>query len=229
MISIVVLLIALLLPALSKSRDHSRSLACGSNLHQLGLALASYVLEEGAYPGHHTGSTIVWPPRLRKFTGGLTSAFWCPESNDAFLWTKRYGSGLPAQWGYDDDEYRVYSWSGFSYGYNDWGGKEFTDPHLGLGAWVGHDIYGELRESGVRMPSEMIALADSKGDFEWDTAIDPNTYEDGEWPGARHMGGTQVAFTDGHVQWFDRATLIEPSTIARRRWNNDFEAHEEHW
>ena len=47
-ISIIALLIAILLPALTKAREEARTIACGSNLRQLGIALQAYV---GDYDG----------------------------------------------------------------------------------------------------------------------------------------------------------------------------------
>ena len=41
-ISIIALLIALILPAVKRARDHARRVACGSNLRQIGVALATY-------------------------------------------------------------------------------------------------------------------------------------------------------------------------------------------
>src|SRR5437762_6607005 len=48
-IGIIALLIAILLPALSKAREQSRTVKCLSNLRQLGLAEANYTSETKGY------------------------------------------------------------------------------------------------------------------------------------------------------------------------------------
>jgi len=59
-ISVVVLLIALLLPALHKSRNQTRMLMCQANLKQWGTVLALYVDEnEGRLPVM-SGGTVLW-------------------------------------------------------------------------------------------------------------------------------------------------------------------------
>ena len=49
-IAIIAVLVGLLLPALSRAREHAYTTACKSNLRQLGIALANYTSEFGAYP-----------------------------------------------------------------------------------------------------------------------------------------------------------------------------------
>ena len=48
-ISIIALLIALLLPAIKRARDVARTIACGSNIRQVGLALRSYAADHEDY------------------------------------------------------------------------------------------------------------------------------------------------------------------------------------
>jgi prepilin-type N-terminal cleavage/methylation domain-containing protein len=56
-ISIIAILIALLLPALGRSREAARTLSCASNMRQLGIATAGYVTENSfRYPRPFLGS-----------------------------------------------------------------------------------------------------------------------------------------------------------------------------
>jgi len=48
-IAIIAILAAMLLPALSKARDKARSISCASNMKQLGLASAMYIMENDEY------------------------------------------------------------------------------------------------------------------------------------------------------------------------------------
>jgi prepilin-type processing-associated H-X9-DG protein len=121
--------------------------------------------------------------------------------------------------------------TGFCYGYNDWGGiNEFTKPYQGLGADItpnGKEPWQkEVRESQVRAPSDMITVADSRSDAQWDTAIDPadraaTGQEAAEWPSRRHSGGANFSFADGHSEYGDQDKMVSREPEVRRRWNAD--------
>ena len=230
-IAIIALLISMLLPALGRARLSAQASACSNNLRQIGMAMGGYTVDnKGYYPGHHTTEPktwIVWPARIRSYAADMTAPFWCPSNDPGFKWVMRFDGQYGAEYGYQEGETRLTFRSGFSYGYNDWGVKEFTDPHLGLGAWVGHPKWGELPEARVQVPYDMIALTDSKSDFNWDTAVDPWDRVDGEWPSSRHFGGSNVLFCDGHVSGEKQRGLTDSADNARRRWNNDYLPHGE--
>jgi prepilin-type N-terminal cleavage/methylation domain-containing protein/prepilin-type processing-associated H-X9-DG protein len=58
-ISIIALLIAILLPALTAARNSAKSIQCGSNLRQIGIALEVYTLDsDGLYPAQRRNE--VW-------------------------------------------------------------------------------------------------------------------------------------------------------------------------
>jgi len=235
-VAILGLLLSILLPSLSAARERALAAVCGSNLRQIGVALTNYVHENGYYPGHHTVSPtwVVWPPRLRRLMEGQVQAFNCPAAESEFWWRPTYGRGprQPELYGYDPGERPLTNRSGFSYGYNDWGVREFSMPHLGLGGHVDdRNCAGcdDVPEDIVAVPADMVAVADSKPDFDWDTAIDPADLIDAEWPSERHFGGSEVLFCDGHVVWMSQPSLIERSEWARRRWNNDHLPHRELW
>jgi prepilin-type N-terminal cleavage/methylation domain-containing protein/prepilin-type processing-associated H-X9-DG protein len=58
-ISIIALLLAILLPALSRARQQARGVICLSNLHQLGIAASAYVANnQGYYPIGYYNVTI---------------------------------------------------------------------------------------------------------------------------------------------------------------------------
>src|SRR4051812_46678031 len=68
-IGIIALLIAILLPALSKARAQSLQVACASNLRQMGIAMVLYVNETKYLPACQAatpaGTFAIWPSRLR--------------------------------------------------------------------------------------------------------------------------------------------------------------------
>jgi prepilin-type processing-associated H-X9-DG protein len=106
-IGIIAVLMSLLLPALNRSREQARRVACASNLKQLGAALHMYAGEnKGKTPQHYTeGSGLAWafdiPNETRnsllKF-GMVRDVFYCPGNtetqNDDKLYY--YSSGLEA-------------------------------------------------------------------------------------------------------------------------------------
>jgi len=208
---------------------------CGANLHQIGVAMTQYVMDNAKYPGHHSstwdsqyGAVIVWPPRLRFYMKGHVGPFYCPAARPVTRWVVRYDPSPTYNKGkpyYYKREIPIWSSSFFGYGYNDWGTREFTIPHLGLGAVPGDKEYGELPERRVKVPSDMIAMADSNADGIWDTAIDPDADVNSEGPGKLHLGGAEVLFCDGHVAWFRQKSLVARDTASRARWNNDHKNH----
>jgi prepilin-type processing-associated H-X9-DG protein len=100
------------------------------------------------------------------------------------------------------------------------------------------DIFGEIRETQVLKPSEMIMVGDSKpgtgakitrttrGQF--DGNIDPTT--EAEWPSNRHNRKTVLMFADGHAESARRNDVIDPRNDRwHRRWNNDNERSATLW
>jgi prepilin-type processing-associated H-X9-DG protein/prepilin-type N-terminal cleavage/methylation domain-containing protein len=136
----------------------------------------------------------------------------------------------------------------FSYGYNDWGA--FPGPPTpdypgdsGKGLGLGGDMYfgngatsannfGHVRSTRVKLPSEMIALADrGAGIDRYRYNIDPTTLS--QYPGNVHRNGANVLFVDGHVSWYLQSDLTNVNELAprpgwqqmRRMWNRDHEIH----
>jgi len=238
-IAIIALLISILVPSLAQARERAKMVKCAANLRTIGAGLIQYVIDNGYYPGHHLrDNTIVWPPRLREYTGPEIRVFWCPEVVSRYRWQPKFTHlNWDYGYGYAPKEIPLRANSPFCYGYNDWGVREFTTPHLGLGGWVDADLikypdakyWAELPEHRVKVPAEMIAIADSKADGIWDTAIDAELWQDHEWPSKRHYGGSVVLFCDGHALWMSQKRLVEPTEWSRRIWNNDNLPHKDVW
>jgi prepilin-type processing-associated H-X9-DG protein len=80
-IGIIALLISILLPSLNKARGAANSVACSSNLRQIGLAVANYAVENKGYCpapiSKNTGNPIagqrdLWTTQLGKYMGFKT-------------------------------------------------------------------------------------------------------------------------------------------------------------
>jgi len=155
-IAIIALLISILLPALGRARETAKMIICGTNLKQMGTAMASYLNEEQEYyPGGHMQPVgapwyYVWPARLRNHMSDDEDGFWCPASFPEFKWRPEHAKEsdilsrlggkklrLPKYYGYHDEtEVPLFADKFFTYGYNEAGVEELTDTGWGLGQHV---------------------------------------------------------------------------------------------
>ena len=247
-ISIIVLLIALLLPAFGRAREWGRITLCRSNLRQQMFALTAYVNDNDGYmPGAHTHGaapegSMIWMPRTREYAGDAEKVYNCPTADPDYYWKKTFGSGLPARYGYEANENRIRNGNGrFTYGINDWGVNEFTNPHLGLGNHIdngGSPSYewGEIRLVRVRNPSNCTGIGGPTADRIWDRVIHPDDNPGflAEAPGNRHLDGLNIVFMDGHADWMlQEDALLRPGdsgdTGRASMWNNDGQPHQNEW
>src|SRR2546428_7716410 len=100
-IGIITVLIAVLLPALARAREHAVRTQCAANLRSLGQALTMYTQQHGYYPGCFVGmggsrAYAVWPTRLRAFLNGEQRVFHCPARGSEFEWRNGIDSAAVA-------------------------------------------------------------------------------------------------------------------------------------
>ncbi len=212
------------------------------------MAMQMYIDENRGYlPGAHTAGaapegSMIWMPRIRKYANDHEELFNCPTADPQYYWKQEFGSGLPARYGYAADEIRIGNGNGrFTYGYNDWGVNEFTNPHHGLGNHIdrgGNPSYqwGEIKADSIASHSSMVAIADSTPDGIWDAVVDPNDqpHFPAERPSDRHDGGSNVVFVDMHAEYFRQEELLirpgEPGDVDRaRRWNRSNSPEVQDW
>jgi len=241
-IGIITLLIAILLPALGKVREQANRVKCGANLRSIGQALTMYTLQYHRYPGggfdQIEASAAVWPARLLPFLDRNKEVFHCPSRDDDFRWSDTGPAPvIPAvrylvDLGYEPGTPLIHALVPFSYGYNGTGAGSLVPlpDQKGLGIYPYIEIpfpnvfAGEMPVSRVKVPSDMIAVADS--DERGAYGIHPRPSNRCP-PGIIHAGGANVLFCDGHVQWYLRQDLMisVPTNKAEahiyRMWNND--------
>ncbi len=134
-VAIIAVLVAILLPALQSSREEARVIACGANLHQIGIGFENYVSE---YNGKHPPETYwvhythLMAPQSGQFPGVLASlwkagiilepkVFYCPSSKmrseDNWVKASSEPGGIRplADWGPSG-----FQWGGCTYQYRNY-------------------------------------------------------------------------------------------------------------
>jgi len=255
-ITVIGIMAALLLTALSKAKASAHSATCKNRLHQMGLALQMFVNDHGnAYPLYidHDAITVngprdvnveeaFWWGKLAPYypVKWTNAAYHCPGYKGLIATGSEPGSKRRALFG--------------SYAYNAYGvfrpglGRGPQNPNLGLGpplrlAGVSKQILtnSPAPEVRVKSPSDMLAVADSRflspkinGDPGGDDALECGL----TWPfgpinriafdPSRHGRTYNVLFCDGHISGVNPWVLFNPTNSARM-WNCDHEPHPELW
>lgn len=254
-VAITAILVSLLLPALSRAKFSAQNTVCKSNLRQLGIALQSYVQDADAYPflSAHTSPTDT---RIKTYWEYLD----LPRSSATFASQQRYLLGV---WRcpMDIDPYRFDVGGGafqqmsfLSYPYNATGvaGKKYSSPY-GLGGYQNprgdiFDLNIPIRESVVKVPSDMIAFGDlivpssdsnvrAITQLAWVQRLYPHAAGTGflridtfkQPVFSKHRARFNRLFCDGHVEPENLSRPFKMTDDYLRRWNNDHEPHRAEW
>ncbi len=198
-IAIIAILAALLLPALQAARDKARQTLCMSNERQIALGIALYTLDRGVYPA---GLWNAVRPQYRWHT---------PIIDEEYL--------TAGEWDAANDYYRIpansvlrcpsntfgsvagigYRLSGIYYGNNvDPPGQ---CPSCRMTGVNGHAV------TGVSSPSASFLLIENSVNSDWDNGYDgnhPHLWDTTQSKVNVKHNGNNVAFCDGHVEFFTR-------------------------
>jgi prepilin-type N-terminal cleavage/methylation domain-containing protein/prepilin-type processing-associated H-X9-DG protein len=227
-IGIIAVLIAILLPSLNAARRQARSVACMSNLRQMGLAFQMYCNENKGRCFRYVdqSATDLWIPLLQPFVGDIHAVRLCPEAVQ--IGTTPYGNAFTA-WG--DPNGMTVPWLGHggSYGFNMW---LHTLPQDGVDGLV---VYGHTQVIGPRsaffkLPAKesnrVPVLADGLWVGGWPRHTDtpPSTlagvydleHHMRRFCMARHKRFINAVFLDGHCE----SVVLED--LWKLKWNSDF-------
>ena len=242
-IAIIAVLAGLLLPSLSRAKAQAKSASCKSFERQIGLALQMYVDDFARYP------LLYWEPSPIQPPPRGNSDYWAEVLQRYGPRVIRYNAngssfsgstfGCPAR--------DVRGVQGV-YGYNALGvvSTEYY-PSVPAALGMGNKGIKNQPESGryttpgmVLQPADMIAVGDLSS---FDRPPITQGYLDyyqlernrgkhiatfaGMIPGAHHLGGANLLFVDGHVEWGKPDKWMSDDDAAVRRWNNDNEVHRE--
>jgi prepilin-type N-terminal cleavage/methylation domain-containing protein/prepilin-type processing-associated H-X9-DG protein len=224
-IGIIALLISMLLPALNKARDSGRTVACLSNLRQLGMSLANYAADNKGYaypmkyndvpgqPGTGTSGTFIIRPYIPRPPGVNDSAdrtVWkCPQVIDnttgQFQLTYGWNLGVHSLYSYDGITQKpnnpIKRLSSFKRSFEV---TSMADASLSSGAWTttGELAYTETKWSEMNQSSQgnqSMTLVSG-----WGSNVDSGNYHM-RWRHAKNDVGNLV-FLDGHAESFRFST-----------------------
>ena len=246
-IAIIGILLALLLPALSRSLQRARMVQCINNVRQLGQGLQEVVAESHKYPLFVDATVSNGLPRnIETWTTILGDQLGYSRRNRTNFWTRDIwlcpgvkSSGILKQ-GFD------------CYGYNAFGVGSDTNS-LGLGGTYGFThtipigignskggfpiVKPPIEDSLVKQPAEMMAIGDGfHGNKDQIFSGQGMLWRHDSFTGffstsvasARHQGKANVVFCDGHVESPTLKFLFEDTSAAALvRWNRDHLPHRE--
>jgi prepilin-type N-terminal cleavage/methylation domain-containing protein/prepilin-type processing-associated H-X9-DG protein len=212
-IAVIALLMAILMPALSRARDQGRTIACRANLKQYGIALRMYLDDNNYY------FPDVWKWLKSKSHNWVhkgeqpDGVFW-PYLKDLDVHMCPKFSMLAKGTEWED--------TAVSYVMNSYVGRQ--DGSI-WSNWLGADVKGVTRESEVWNPARVMVFTEENpwaiegysivpfNDTHFtvghtDRQIDNYaTYHNA--PGDLDWGGANVVFVDGHVDLFRRPDNLE--------------------
>lgn len=172
-ITIMIILLSILLPALTELKKSVKKIDCLNNLKQMGIVMESYVSDYNGYIPPcwvKNPATLAWG-RLLKDLGYIQnySILQCKSAPERVLTTSAYGLT--------------------NYAYNNYAGWDWdTDPVRAL-----------VKMSQIKMPSKDALIID--GECTTYPEFYCNTNGSISWLDYRHQNGANALFLDGHGAW----------------------------
>jgi len=213
-IAIIAILAAILFPVFAQAREKARSIACLSNLKQIGMATRMYSQD---YDGllvpnylYYSASISPWWTDLLQPYVKNRNVFVCPNWSTSESYVPF--PGQPAQkvrWSYGGNNWH---W---------WPNGTGKDPDIIGPQGVNRvGLYYSISEASVEFPANTLYFLDAIGEELWSPLYhdycnngkgydQPMMYQGYLARGLvhfRHSGGFNATFVDGHAKWLRRTT-----------------------
>ncbi len=185
-IAIIAILAAILFPVFARAREKARQTSCLSNTKQLGLGHSMYLQDYDdelvpAYISYGSAGSAIWPNLLDPYIKN-GQVFYCPSASkglypDYTYWFTLRGTTHALSYGINRSIYLRYSY---------WG----------------------VKLSEIKYPAETLIIADSDwthgpADYGGSNSYRiADSYHPSFFIPARHNGGANLVFADGHAKWW---------------------------
>jgi len=206
-IAIIAILAAILFPVFAKVREKARQTACLSNEKQIGLAMMQYEQDnEERLPMGGGDGNIRWWSSIQPYAKS-TDLYRCPSKPEygGYYNPGAYGANSNLMnWNYSRPESEIQNPAGTfivcEAAQCDTGINGVNDPTK----WVDHQH--NATDWGVTPPGAW-------GDDGWQpysVACGDNSWSECRRPIARHNGGLNVVYSDGHAKWSEINRFLGP-------------------
>lgn len=215
-IAMIAILASMLLPALSKAKDHAKLATCKNNLKQMGLGFMMYANDfSDYYPADRTassGTDGVWCYVLTTETKHVApSNFICPGADALYSGDATYKTRSASAKRNEISLSTSWVLTVTAYGYN-----PFLSGAKGSSAYDSFDPEvkdGRFKVSSVQIPSKTILCAEQKDitggnnhkAVHSSTGSFPPTTTSGYPAGQYHNRSESVLWADGHVESYRNA------------------------
>jgi prepilin-type N-terminal cleavage/methylation domain-containing protein/prepilin-type processing-associated H-X9-DG protein len=200
-IAIIAILAAILFPVFAKAREKARQTSCLSNLKQLGSSIAMYCQDyDEAYPRCWSADSSYWSSD--KVIGSYVknhNILYCPSIFQSWMLNDANNGNFANTYGLNP----LVCWNDL------WGAK--SPNTLGSVQSPAETVLAADSYSGytgttsgyymIYAPSTMWALPSLAAVDWWDPAKSDGIMPDAGRIAARHSGGTNILWCDGHTKW----------------------------
>ena len=219
-IGIIAILIAILLPALSRARKASNTTKCLSTLRQMAIGWQMYAQNHNGRGIPYDQNLGIWMGQMDEWYADINVNRICPEAFDPSHFRNGSG-GIASTWGPDPSAIFIGTRMG-SYSINGWL-YDYDGAGTSRSLWPGSFPDSQYYNYPVPVPSQVPLFCDGVWTDAWPSPGDPapptlHPASYGSVPEmwricmARHNGGVNVAFVDGHAQ------TIQPQQLWALPW-----------
>ena len=211
-IAIIAILAAILFPVFARARENARRSSCQSNLKQIGLGVMQYVQDyDEKYPLTNTAGFsgegwAQWEYRIQPYVKS-TQIFRCPSSsrgeNFSDVSDGTTTIRLPTHFNYGANEFVI---SAGTSGSQTPGG--LSQASIGATA-----LLPMITDCSGLITNNVYRILNASHNGNWFDSSTNNTavIEEGA---ARHLGGSNIAYADGHVKFLQQGAIGPDPTRA---------------